>query len=59
MSIIDHLFIGVLPPPIYKAITNNFNQFSLHEFNQDHNRYLTRLPTKIPNIMAIYQNKAK
>ena len=54
MNIIKHLYIGILPPPIHKAVTNNIIQIFLYQITQHHDRYPTRLPAKIPNIMVIY-----
>ena len=58
MNIIDHLYIGVLYPPLNTAILGNLATFTQHQLTQHYNRFSSPFSAKPPTIMNIYHDKA-
>ena len=58
MNIIDHMYIGVLPPPIHHAIKANLLLFAQHQQQQHTHRYPQASLTRAPSLMSVYHDKS-
>ena len=58
MNIIDHIYIGILPPLLYTTILDNLTTFAQNETTQHHNRIAQSSSIKPPLIMNIYHEKS-